>query len=146
MKNLKSYKLFESFEKNFILDLKDICLELQDDGYTTSVKIAEDDYVRVRIQKKISGFSDAWYYFNVSDTLECVKRIVDFIKMNNYDYDIFARFPDRDPLSLFKVNELGDKIHKSSAMKLDGFIKKMNSKIMGVYGKASYIIIEIYKK
>ena len=94
MKHLKSYgnftdvaikyKLFESDRNGVMSYVKDILLELEDDGYLVKVsKIPYTSSFSISIKRKMStGYS----VVNISDVLPTIQHIVSYLKQNNFPY------------------------------------------------------------
>ncbi len=74
MKHLKSYKIFESND-NFLLDCKDILLELKDDGF--DVQFNTDTLNRPEVNIKHN------HKYTFGEILEIMLRLNDFLKLNN---------------------------------------------------------------
>ncbi len=86
MKHIKSKKLFESHpgwiksRPNLILDIKDICLELEQDlGYQLSINHPSSGS-SVSLRKEVGKWPDNKYdNFNYNDISEYVERIKDYL-------------------------------------------------------------------
>lgn len=75
MLHLKTYKIFESNIEEMILDVKDICLELQDDGFEVDVETGvyhqgkkgrKDQCILIKIRK---------FYFTLKEISEVILRL-----------------------------------------------------------------------
>jgi len=94
MKNIKSYKLFESENSNIISDIEDICLDLSDNGFiiNTGYQVGENgsknSYLFIYKAKGRFKFDD------VSETLKRVKEYLG-------DMWISEKFISRDDLHGF---------------------------------------------
>ena len=78
MKNLKTYKLFESVDKDIIKDIEDILLEINDEnnriiGYVEY----ENIYNKISIENYKRDGTFQW-----KDIKETVLRLIDFLKIN----------------------------------------------------------------
>ena len=83
MKHIKTYKIFEHdeldsiyYDVEVVLDLKDICLELKDVGFTIQFNSNDDNSVYLSI-KMIGESSLLNYYWGDID--EYVQRIIDYL-------------------------------------------------------------------
>lgn len=100
MKNIKSYKLFESREE-ILQDIKDIGLELNDIGIEvididaeyfnrTGNLASRDGYdFTFRIGKNVGGFT-------IHEVYDVIHRMIDYMKMNGYEFKIYKHLRRRN--------------------------------------------------
>src|ERR1035437_3484553 len=97
MKHIKTYKIFENTSEDAIDVIKDICIELYDEGFTMSyetnpypVTRKEDDtsIFRLYIRKMIS--EGASTTFNYNEVKEVVERIGDYLDNRLIGTQLFA--------------------------------------------------------
>lgn len=80
--------------KEVIQDLKDICLELQDDGFNIIVKPVGPmpEYLQITkiISKRIEdgGESRSFLHFEWGEVSEVVERIIHYMNMNKYNCQV----------------------------------------------------------
>ena len=95
MKYIKSHKIFESISEE-LEDLKDICLEMEDDGFNVSFNSSLDDVdrhllgfdgIQIIISNHVtwSHQNTQFEYSKISETLE---RIISYIVPLGYNYNI----------------------------------------------------------
>ena len=97
MKHLKTYnESIDEIEQN----LKDICLELQDDGFEVlvSTKLRNYKLVSIRKPQKI---------FLLDSITEYKERLIDYMESEGYQCEIYVNNPltDKD-MELYKFKEL----------------------------------------
>lgn len=91
MNHIKSYKLFENKDnlQEVIETVKDICLELQDDGYTIDLDFHPASNYNILIIKKLSSTivngNPELLEFNLSDVREVIDRLLEYLSRNR-DY------------------------------------------------------------
>jgi hypothetical protein len=85
MKWIKPYKLFES-KINLNDDLKDICLELSDEGFEIDIN-SKDPFYRITIFKSL-GVADV--EFPIKKCKDVILRIIQFCKLNEYSVRIYS--------------------------------------------------------
>lgn len=80
MKHIKSKRIFESRDEEFLEDIKDICLELQDEGFT--VNFYNDFATRLIIRKfdyqppHLSNDAISFKYDEVTEVIERMKSFL----------------------------------------------------------------------
>jgi len=96
MKHLKPYKLFETIGYSELTDdiwndISDILLELEDDGY----QIHKDYHDCIKVSNKlcedvitVSILHNISYEFNYSSIEEVVRRLIDYMSQNGWQYSI----------------------------------------------------------
>jgi len=84
MKYIKTYKIFESESNEYLDDIKDILLELEDDGFRTRLSIDKLDYLSdnpikfIAISNRLNGFSP-YTPFEFVDIKDPLLRLREFI-------------------------------------------------------------------
>jgi hypothetical protein len=84
MKHIKTYKLFESLSpsmENIVSTIKDILLELDDDGYNTSVRAREPFSPKPITVEVGKSFNVIEYDREVK---EVMSRVTEFLSKENY--------------------------------------------------------------
>lgn len=104
MKFLNSFKIFEAefvndrelIDYHIISDLKDILLEVEDEGFvcrlwvnnsrfnTEKIENEYIEFIEIEISPSIEPLSSKYSIF----LYDCIKRLIDFFKINNF-YDIY---------------------------------------------------------
>ena len=84
MNHIVPYKLFESQEDIILQNIKDICLDLVDEGYdVTEVNQYPFEY-SLRITLAKGGFT-------IHDISDVVYRLIDYMNMNGYEPTVLKR-------------------------------------------------------
>lgn len=119
MNHLKSFKIFESGIYNIVYDVKDICLDLDQNKFSVDIykgndhilSIDKDDYEK-ESNSKITISIEYMTEFGIptkgiewSEIEEVIERLIDFFKINNYE--IFGISIDGHYLSTKDISRLG---------------------------------------
>jgi|ERR1035437_3657378 uncharacterized protein (UPF0335 family) len=79
MRHIKTYKVFES-NKIDIEDIKDILMELEDQGFIVGIKEGDSDYYNRVRGDIIITIAKRNSFFNTSEVEEYVDRVFEYIK------------------------------------------------------------------
>lgn len=88
MKNIKSYKIFESKEESVLADVKEICLELEESGFESVISKIGPSVFRLEIKK----LNKSVFIFDklVKDTVVRLSNYLDNFEVmfnrNNYQH------------------------------------------------------------
>ena len=118
MKHIKTYKIFEDVDKDIIQNCKDILLELNDDGFYTSVK-----------EHREKAFGNRYYseciiirivrekIFTKNMVEEYVMRLIDYLESEgfNHDFDWNKLLIEYNPVSNCRTLDLVFKSTKEIA-------------------------------
>ena len=139
MRYLKTYAIFESVSDMIFPELKDICLDLEDDGYYAFVwgarHMTQEDVKRgfiIGIRRYTD--TDIIDKFNAKEVIEVVLRMSKFLKTEGYE--------------ISSINVDADVYLKTSThshfkpLSLDEFIRYSND---DVFKRATYVNIAVKK-